>query len=306
MAVSLAIGAGEAACSTFSSPDSELPDAGADAPAGDAPNASGDGGADAAAWIPFSARDASPAHFCADFDKYDDITFGWTKTNLALDGAIGATDAALSPPRAFFAELPGADGGLGSASLIRTRPTGLDTTGMKKLALSFAMRMDLAPFDGSVPAGYVHLASLDFDAPPCVTDGSGNRRRAVEVGLNQGDIITLEVKGLGHACPADADAAASNNDYLYLQAALKQSVLRDGNFHTFELDMTTGGVCAGQEAGVGAVVLYVDGQPGDCGVVGIDPFAYASAHLDLTFGMTAGAGWNTTRVVHDNVTLDLE
>ena len=114
-----------AACTSF---ESTGDGAGADGPSNDAPgppldagDRDGGDGRDAHAWVPCALRDADLAHFCADFDQSDDVSFGWTNELDMLGGTFGPTDAAASPPRAAVAQLPAATTttGFGAAVLVR-------------------------------------------------------------------------------------------------------------------------------------------------------------------------------------------
>ena len=248
-----------------------------------------------AGFIPCAKRAADPAHFCDDFDDPGRVDAKWKSATLD-SGAIAETGDALSAPRALLLRLVGGDG-QSKAFLRSNRGSLVDVSAKNHLAVSFSMRIDSAPFAVAGGTGYMHLALIELDAPPCDST-AGQPQRQIELSLFPNGSLGAALKGLRDLCPNDA------GDYTPLASTAKPVDFAQ-KFRRITLDVSRV-PCSGSSAQA-AVRFAVEGfSEVGCQSLGMgDPFAHGTA-LTVQLGLFASGTWGDTAIAYDDVSVDFD
>lgn len=293
----LALAALAGACSSFGADDQPPAPGGGDG--GDAGTTSDasvtpDGGS---AFVPCSARPANdPAHFCDDFDGPGNVAFKWL-TRVSDGGTLGETDAALSAPRALVASL-GAGNAQTYAIVARKKAADLVTAGKTRITLSFALRIDSAPYPAGA-SGFTSFASAWFETPECNTSGN-TKQRSVALTIQPNGDVYFEVKGFKGVC---TDAGAGD-DFLSTKVPFKLADLTGSGFHRFSLEVAHGG-CA-NEPDRSRAIARIDGVASECQSLEIDPFTKLGT-FETQLGPGAFAGtFGDSVFVYDDVSVDFD
>jgi hypothetical protein len=303
----LGVSAIGAACTSFAAgPTATAPTPGLEDDAGERPDdgQTGDSGAgdrDGGAWIPCANRQTDATHFCADFDDVSrPLEYGWSDQQVDTGGHIEATDGARSAPRAFLSRVDAVATSARAQATLDLLPGAPAANPQKtSLRLTFAVRIDAFPFDGSDLNGFIDLATIRFDDPSCATTSGGARVRGLDVGFSATGELLMFGKGLDDRCPLGPDA--------WQQAptrSLAWGEFKNG-FRRVVLEIAPE-TCGGQTGGISARVS-VDNEANACHAVGGDPLAHVTSQLRVNVGISDGDAPRAGAVaVYDDVTLDLD
>ena len=248
-----------------------------------------------AGFIPCAQRAADLAHFCDDFDGPERVDMKWTSATLD-GGAIAETGAALSAPRALLLRLVG--GTSQSKAFLRSnRGVLVDVAAKNHLAVSFSMRIDSAPFPVAGGGGFMHVALIEFDPPPCEST-PGQPQRQIELSLYANGSLGSALKGLRDLCATDA------GDFMSLASTAKPVDFAQ-KFRRVTLDVSRI-PCSGPSAqATFRFAVEGFGEVG-CQSLGMgDPFAHGTA-LTVQLGLFASGKWGDTAIAYDDVSVDFD